>query len=179
MNRALMIGRFQPFHNGHVALARQALADCDELVIVVGSAQYNFIEKDPFTAGERILMIHDALAEAGIDLTKCYIIPVPNDDNNARWLANLRSMVPHFNTLYSGNEFVDHLAFSQDPSLVVRQPEFSKKQEYNGTNIRRLMAELKSWEPLVPAAVARIIKQIDGISRIRMLAKSDSKPQEW
>ncbi len=179
MNRALMIGRFQPFHNGHVALARQALADCDELVIVVGSAQYNFIEKDPFTAGERILMIHDALAEAGIDLTKCYIIPVPNDDNNARWLANLRSMVPHFDTLYSGNEFVDHLAFSQDPSLVVRQPEFSKKQEYNGTNIRRLITEQKSWEPLVPAAVARIIKQIDGISRLRMLAKSDSKPQEW
>jgi nicotinamide-nucleotide adenylyltransferase len=109
-----MIGRFQPFHNGHIALARQVLADCDELVIVVGSAQYNFIEKDPFTAGERILMIHDALAEAGIDLTKCYIIPVPNDDNNARWLANLRSMVPHFNTLYSGNEFVDHLAFSKE-----------------------------------------------------------------
>lgn len=179
MNRALMIGRFQPFHNGHVALARQALADCDELVIVVGSAQYNFIEKDPFTAGERILMIHDALVEAGIDLVKCYIIPVPNDDNNARWLANLRSMVPHFDTLYSGNKFVDHLAFSQDPSLVVRQPEFSKKQEYNGTNIRRLITEQKSWEPLVPAAVARIIKQIDGISRLRMLAKSDSKPQEW
>src|SRR5687768_15239212 len=94
--RGLMLGRFQPFHNGHLALARQILDECDELVVAIGSAQFNFIEKDPFSAGERLVMIRGSLAESGVDLSRCYLIPIANDDNNARWLANLRSMVPEF-----------------------------------------------------------------------------------
>src|SRR3954463_12223674 len=113
-SRGLMTGRFQPFHNGHLALAKQILGECDELVIIIGSAQFNFIEKDPYTAGERALMIHEALKEAEIGLSKCYIIPVANDENNARWIAHLESMVPPFDLLYSGNEFVRHLALSPD-----------------------------------------------------------------
>jgi nicotinamide-nucleotide adenylyltransferase len=98
-----MLGRFQPFHKGHLALTKQILSECDELVIIIGSAQFNFIDKDPFSAGERVLMIHEALKEEGIDLSRCYIIPVVNDENNARWLAYLRSMVPPFDVLYSGS----------------------------------------------------------------------------
>src|SRR5215213_1645315 len=66
--RGLMLGRFQPFHNGHLALTKQILTECDELVIIIGSAQFNFIDKDPFSAGERLLMIHEGLKEAEIDL---------------------------------------------------------------------------------------------------------------
>jgi len=179
--RGLIAGRFQPFHNGHLALAGQALAECGELVLVIGSAQFNFIEKDPFTAGERMLMIHEALREAGADLSRCYIVPVHNDENNARWLANLQSQVPPFDVIYSGNEFVAHLAAAQDPSLAVRQPSFVNAKEYNGTNIRRLISSggSKEWERLVPPAVARIIGQIGGAERIKMLARSDSEPHRW
>lgn len=177
--RGLMTGRFQPFHSGHLALARQALSECDELVIVIGSAQFNFIEKDPFTAGERVLMIHAALAEAGADLSRCYIIPVANDENNARWLANLRSQAPPFDVLYSGNAFVDHLAKTQDPSLAVKSPGFARKQDYNGTKIRGLIVSGKKWKHLVPPAVARVIESIGGVERMRALAQSDSRPQEW
>src|ERR671933_547976 len=94
--RGIMIGRFQPFHKGHLSLARQILEDCEELIISIGSAQYNYILQDPFTAGERMFMIHRALAESQIDLKNCYIVPIVNDENNARWFAHLRSMVPHF-----------------------------------------------------------------------------------
>jgi nicotinamide-nucleotide adenylyltransferase len=177
--RGLLVGRFQPFHNGHLALVRQAFEECDELVIVVGSAQFNFIEKDPFTAGERVLMIHKALVGAGIDLSRCYVIPVPNDENNARWLANLRSQVPPFDVLYSGNAFVDHLTKTQDASLAVKSPRFEKKKEYNGTNIRSLIASNKKWRHLVPAAVAKVIENAEGPERMRALLRSDSRPQEW
>ena len=61
--RGLMVGRFQPFHNGHLYLSNQILQECDELIIAIGSAQFNYIYKDPFTAGERVLMIHAALLE--------------------------------------------------------------------------------------------------------------------
>src|ERR671922_1103006 len=99
--RGLMVGRFQPFHNGHLSLAKQILGECDELIIAIGSAQFNYTYKDPFTAGERISMIHAALSESKIDLGRCYIIPVVNDENNARWFAHLKSMVPYFDVLYS------------------------------------------------------------------------------
>jgi nicotinamide-nucleotide adenylyltransferase len=177
--RGLMLGRFQPFHKGHLALTKQILSECDELVIIIGSAQFSFIEKDPFTAGERVLMIHEALKEAGVDLSRCYIIPVANDENNARWLAYLRSMVPPFDVLYSGNDFVKYLARSQDSSIVIEDPMFAELSEYNGTNIRRLMQEGKPWEHLVPPAVAKVIQQVGGIVRINMLARSDSNPQRW
>jgi nicotinamide-nucleotide adenylyltransferase len=177
--RGLMLGRFQPFHKGHLALTKQILSECDELLIIIGSAQFNFIDKDPFSAGERVLMIHEALKEAGVDLSRCYIIPVANDENNARWLAYLRSMVPPFDVLYSGNDFVKHLTRSQDSSIVIEDPVFAEINEYNGTNIRRLMQEGKPWEHLVPPAVAKVIQQVGGIVRINMLARSDSNPQRW
>jgi len=177
--RGLMLGRFQPFHRGHLALTKQILSECDELLILIGSAQFNFIDKDPFSAGERMLMIHEALKEAGVDLSRCYIIPVANDENNARWLAYIRSMVPPFDVLYSGNDFVKYLARSQDSSIVIEDPMFAEINEYNGTNIRRLMQEGKPWEHLVPPAVAKVIQQVGGIVRINMLARSDSNPQRW
>jgi nicotinamide-nucleotide adenylyltransferase len=177
--RGLMLGRFQPFHKGHLALTKQILSECDELVIIIGSAQFNFIDKDPFSAGERVLMIHEALKEAGIDLSRCYIIPVANDENNARWLAYLRSMVPPFDVLYSGNDFVKYLARSQDSNIEIKKPVFAEVNEYNGTNIRHLMQDGKPWEHLVPPAVAKVIQQVGGIVRINMLAHSDSNPQRW
>jgi len=177
--RGLMLGRFQPFHKGHLALTKQILSECDELLIIIGSAQFNFIDKDPFSAGERVLMIHEALKEAGVDLSRCYIIPVANDENNARWLAYIRSMVPPFDVIYSGNDFVKYLARSQDSSIVIEDPMFAEINEYNGTNIRRLMQEGKPWEHLVPPAVAKVIQQVGGIVRINMLARSDSNPQRW
>ena len=177
--RGLMTGRFQPFHNGHLALAKQILSECDELVIVIGSAQFNFIEKDPFTAGERALMIHKALKEAKADLSRCYVIPVANDENNARWIAYLRSIAPPFDVLYSGNDFVKHLALSQDRNIAVKSPKFAKKEEYNGSYIRRLMLSGSKWKQLVPPAVAKVIEQVNGIERMKVLAGSDTNPQRW
>ena len=177
--RGLMLGRFQPFHNGHLALTKQILSECDELVIIIGSAQFNFIDKDPFSAGERVLMIHEALKEAGIDLSRCYIIPLANDENNARWLAYLRSMAPPFDVLYSGNDFVKYLARSQDSGIAIEAPLFAQVGEYNGTNIRHLIQGGKPWEHLVPPAVAKVIQQVGGIVRINMLTRSDSNPQRW
>ena len=193
--RGLMVGRFQPFHNGHLHLARQIVQDCDELIIAIGSAQFNYIYKDPFTAGERVLMIHAALASepSDIDLRKCYIIPIVNDENNARWFGHIKSMVPPFHLLYTGNEFVAGLAARE---VEIKKPSFLKKEEYNGTNIRKQMAAASSsqqqnsgqqkqqertqnWKNLVPNAVCTIIEEIDGVKRIKMLLGSDSYPQQW
>jgi nicotinamide-nucleotide adenylyltransferase len=174
--RGIMVGRFQPFHKGHLSLVKQILEDCDELIIAIGSAQYNYIFQDPFTAGERMLMIHKALSEARIDLKKCYIVPIINDENNARWLAHLRSMVPPFDILFSGNEFVRALV---GEDVKVKKPEFVMKKYYNGTYIRKTISEKDNWKKLVPNGVAEIIEEIGGVARIKMLLHSYKYPQRW
>lgn len=161
-----MIGRFQPFHKGHLCLVRQIFRECNELIIAIGSAQFNYSYTDPFTAGERIMMIHAALVESEIDLKKCYIVPVVNDENNARWFGHLKSMVPHFDILYSGNEFVANLV---SPHTKVSKPRFINARQYNGTNIRKLMSKSHCWKKLLPDSVVRIIEQLDGVTRIRFL----------
>jgi bifunctional NMN adenylyltransferase/nudix hydrolase len=58
----VFIGRFQPFHEGHLAVVRQALKQGRFLLIAVGSAgdprRYDYI---PFTAPEREQMIRSCL----------------------------------------------------------------------------------------------------------------------
>ena len=68
--RGLMMGRFQPFHLGHLVLVKQILSECDEVIIAITSSQFNYLEKDPFTAGERIEMIHQSLKEASVDVSR-------------------------------------------------------------------------------------------------------------
>ncbi|MCL4518781.1 MAG: adenylyltransferase/cytidyltransferase family protein, partial [Thaumarchaeota archaeon] len=59
----LFIGRFQPFHLGHLSTVKFALKHVKQLYILVGSSQKSHELKNPFTAGERILMIRNALKQ--------------------------------------------------------------------------------------------------------------------
>ena len=70
VTRGLFVGRFQPFHLGHLAAIKYVLKKVDELVIVIGSAQYSHRRNNPFTAGERLVMVRKALEEAGVDCSK-------------------------------------------------------------------------------------------------------------
>lgn len=166
--RGLMIGRFQPFHRGHLYLVQQILSECNELVIAIGSSQFNYTFFNPFTAGERIHMIHEALVEENVSLNKLYIIPIPNSENNSIWLQHLKSMVPKFNVLYTGNAFVKGLV-TGDENVQIKNPDFLEEGKYNGTHIRTCIVSNKNWKKLVPNSVYRTIYRMDGISRVRML----------
>jgi nicotinamide-nucleotide adenylyltransferase len=173
-NRGLMIGRYQPFHLGHLSLAEQILSECEELVIALGSPEASFTFNDPFTAGERITMVHESLKKRGLQLPSCYIIPVPNSDNNYTWFESIRSMIPKVKTVYSGNQFVQLLL----PKTVnVKSPSFVKYKIFNGTRIRNLIVRNGNWQDLVPTPVALFIKEIDGVSRLKKLKKTQEEQQ--
>ena len=109
--RGLFIGRFQPFHNGHLKGIEWALKRCDELVIAVGSTQRSFDRMDLFTAGERIEMIRRALRASKLD-GRCIIVPVSDINNNALWVSHLTSLCPEFQVVFSNNSLVK-LLFSE------------------------------------------------------------------
>lgn len=45
---AVLIGRFQPFHNGHAALLAKALETAPRVIVVLGSAFAARNAKNPF-----------------------------------------------------------------------------------------------------------------------------------
>jgi nicotinamide-nucleotide adenylyltransferase len=174
--RGLMMGRFQPFHLGHLDLIQQILKECDEVIILVTSAQFNYLEKDPFTAGERIEMIHNSLKESDIDLNKCIILSLENQFNIATWSSYLKSMLPHFDRVYSGNEYVKMLL--KDSNIEVTTPVFLDRQNYSGTKIRSMMISGGDWKKFVPHAVSTFIQKNDGENRLSIIKQSDTKPTE-
>jgi len=60
----VLIGQFAPFHNGHLALVHRALALAGRVVVLVGSSGRARDGRHPWTADERMQMIHAALPEA-------------------------------------------------------------------------------------------------------------------
>ena len=172
-----MMGRFQPFHLGHLELAKIILDECDELIVCITSLQFNYLEKDPFTAGERIQMIHDSLKDENIDLSRCFILAIENQFNIATWASYLRSTLPKFDRVYSGNDYVRMLL--SDSGLEVIKPNFLSREKYNATLIRKLISEDSDWKKLVPKAVADNIIKFNGIQRIQTILTSDTKPTEY
>ena len=170
------MGRFQPFHLGHLELAKQILDECDEIIIAITSSQFNYLEKDPFTAGERIEMIHNSLKESPLDLTRCFVVSIENQFNVATWTSYLKSALPHFDKVFSGNDYVSMLL--ADSGITVVKPVFLDRTQYNGTKIRSMIISDENWKDSVPNAVYNFLTKINAKNRLEVISKTDTNPTE-
>jgi nicotinamide-nucleotide adenylyltransferase len=171
VNRGLYVGRFQPFHLGHLGAIKSVLNEVDELVIVIGSAQYSHKGNNPFTAGERLVMIRHALQEAKVNYSKVWIVPVPDVHLHMLWVSALEGYTPKFNVVFSNEPLTTRLFMEK--GYEVKNITFFDRQVYMSTVVREKMLIDESWMELVPKSVADFIKEIDGVNRLRDLAKTD------
>lgn len=87
----VFIGRFQPFHLGHAALLRQALAAAPLCVVVIGSAFQARTPKNPFSWQERAEMFKLTLPED--QRARLRFLPVRDYYNEERWTQRVRTGV--------------------------------------------------------------------------------------
>ena len=172
VKRGVFVGRFQPFHNGHLEVIKKIVKEVDELVVIVGSSQYSHGLDNPFTSGERITMIRRALKEARIQLSRIWIIPVPDVHQHALWVSQIVGYSPKFNVVYA-NEPLTHRLFIE-AGFRVKAVSFIKREYYSATEIRKRMLAGENWKEFVPKSVARFIEEIDGIVRLKDLSKTDT-----
>lgn len=85
---AVLIGRFQPFHNGHATLLQQALNTAPRMVVVIGSAFQARTPKNPFTWQERADMIRQCLSTA--DQERTTFLPIRDYYDEEKWLQAVR-----------------------------------------------------------------------------------------
>ncbi|MDO5653136.1 MAG: adenylyltransferase/cytidyltransferase family protein [Brachymonas sp.] len=90
LDYAVVIGRFQPVHCGHVALLRAALHTAPKVVVVVGSVGVPRSPKNPFTLEERVQMLRAALPE---DADRIHVAGVENHPDDTVWVSRVQAVV--------------------------------------------------------------------------------------
>lgn len=88
---AVLIGRFQPFHLGHLALLRQALTIAPRVVVVVGSAFQARTPRNPFSWQERQETILQSLSPEEQARVMC--LPMRDFYDPERWSRAVRQAV--------------------------------------------------------------------------------------
>lgn len=167
--RGLFLGRFQPFHIGHLNGVRLILQECASVLIVISSSHVCHTLDNPFSGGERYEMIKYTMLELDIAPERYDIIPIGFYDSTPSFIAATMSLSPPFHRVYTGNPQITSL-FSAWHYEV--QPIQSKKT--SGTEIRRKIVTDEKWEHLVPRPVVELLYGINGIQRLKLLSRSGS-----
>ena len=174
--RGLLVGRFQPFHAGHLAVVRELRASQpkDDVILGVGSAQESYTWKNPFTSSERLEMILRATEEAKLD--GVLAVPIPDIQRHALWVRYVESMVPPFDRVYTNNPLTS-LLFERAHYAVVH-PTLTDRTRYEGETVRRRLAEDRDWASRVPPAVAAYLSEIRAPARLALLRSSDAPERD-
>lgn len=167
--KALFVGRFQPFHNGHLKIIKGLCNDFDKIIIGIGSSQYNNTLENPFTDKERKEMIERALLENGIVNFK--IILIPDIHNPPKWVEHVVSIEPNFDAVIANNQLTKQLFFEKGYRII--ETPFFDRDNLSGKEIRKRIIENKNWQELVPSAVVRTIANINGVKRLQKIAKNN------
>ena len=107
---AFVIGRFQPFHNGHRYLIDFGLEHAKHVIIMVGGSNKSRSIKNPWTFEERKCMI-----EAAFNFADSSIIVEPLPDspgNDDAWIGSIQSII----TKYTDPKEAAVLGYKKDAS---------------------------------------------------------------
>jgi nicotinamide-nucleotide adenylyltransferase len=172
----VLVGRFQPFHNGHLEAVRYVVKKVGYLYIVIGSSQKSHERDNPFTAGERIAMIKAALDADGMKPAKWMTIPMADTVSHALWPSILKATIPPFDIVFTNDGLTTRLLKEQ--GLNVEAVPYFQRSSYSATNVRNRILEEKEWEKLVPGPVAAMVKEIGGVERVRSMIHKDIDREE-
>lgn len=85
----VLIGRFQPFHNGHELVIREALTLAKKVIIVIGSSFAPRTVKNPWSAAERIEVIRHVINDPRLK----FVSVRDRIYNDTRWATNVQELV--------------------------------------------------------------------------------------
>jgi nicotinamide-nucleotide adenylyltransferase len=160
---ALFIGRFQPFHKGHLEVIKYISKKYDKIIIGVGSSQYCNTVDNPFSSDERVEMIDKSLFNEKI---KNYnIVSIPDIHNPPKWVDHVLKFINDFDIVISNSDFTRKLF--EEKGFKTQKTQLFNKDEYSGRIIRKKILEGEDWGKLVPEACLKIIKKINGVNRIK------------
>lgn len=161
----LLIGRFQPFHFGHLEALKFALSYVDHLWLGIGSSNKPTQKNNPFSASERRKMI-----KASIDsemIKRIRIFDIPDLENHEKWIKNIDSIVPKYEIVFTNDDLTQYL-YSKRKIRVIVIP-FTQRDVLSGTNIRDRIQNNQNWDHLVPKGTKDTLDEINAKARLKSL----------
>jgi len=157
MKRGLVIGKFLPIHNGHVAMINFALSKCDEVTISM-----SFTEHDPINSADRLRWIEEifqANPKISIQIIKDDFDreELPWSERIKIWASFVKSRYPHANIIISSEEYGSLLA----KALEIKHLSFDllrKRVPVSGTLIRK--KPFQYWEYIPKEVRPYFVKKI-------------------
>jgi nicotinamide-nucleotide adenylyltransferase len=156
MKKAILVGRFQPMHIGHLKVIKWVLKEYDKVIIVIGSSQDSFTEKNPFTFEERKKMIQNTLRSEKIKKNKYKIIDIPDVYDDKKWVENILKKAK-FDVVLTKNVWTKR-CFTEAKIPVKPHPMFGS---VSVSKIRKMIKNNEKWEKYVPKEVENIMKKIN------------------
>ncbi len=161
----LLIGRFQPFHLGHLEALQFALSKVDKLWLGLGSSNKPMEKTNPFSVEERKQMIMSSIDDS--IKNKISIYPIPDLDNHVKWIENIDTIVPDYQIVFSNDPMTEHL-YSKRNVNVMTIP-FFKRDQLSGTRLRDLIKSDQKWDDLVPEGTKLLLQKFDAKNRLKIL----------
>jgi len=161
----LLIGRFQPFHLGHLDAVLFGLAKTENLFICIGSSNKSNERKNPFSAEERREMITLSIEPSITDRIKIFDIPDVGD--HEKWNFEIDKIAPKYDVVFTNDEFTKTLFEKRKISVI--SVVLKDREKFSGTNIRNLITEDKNWRDLVPQGTRNVLDSINAKERLKNL----------
>ena len=161
----LLIGRFQPFHLGHLDALQFALSKVDKLWVGIGSSNLPPQKDNPFSAEQRQEMILSSIDEVMKEKISIYFIP--DLDNHMKWIEKIDTIVPKFDIIFSNDELTNHLYSKRDIQIMTIP--FLKRDKLSGTRIRDLIISDQNWNDLVPEGTKHFLEKINAKNLLKNL----------
>ena len=161
----LLVGRFQPFHLGHLDAVLFGLSRTENLFVGVGSSNKSNEKKNPFSAEERKEMIISSIESSMLGRVK--IFEIPDVDNHEKWTFEIDQIVPKYDVVFTNDEFTKTLFKKRQINVI---PVVLKEREkFSGTNIRQLIIDGKNWQDLVPQGTRKVLDKLNANERLKNL----------
>lgn len=154
---ALLIGRFQPFHFGHLYLIKQALKKADKLVIGIGSSNITDVN-NPLDWRSREKILKAVFYKEKIEDKVIKIVPLDDFFNDKKWFDNVAKLIGKFNLVVGNNDWVNRIMESGGYKILT-VPYF-KRYLYEGEKIRKLLVDGGKWQDRVPSYLVKYIEEI-------------------
>lgn len=151
----LVIGRFQPVHNGHVYLIKKALEVCEKIIIGIGSS--NISDKNnPWSYEKRLEMLNKFIKNKGLENKVLQIFPSPDIPDDNTWFEDTVKKAGKFDIVIGNNDWVREI-FEKHNFRTFTVNHY-RREELEGYKIRELMRKKKKWKDRVPDYIAALIK---------------------
>jgi len=150
-NTALLVGRFQPFHNGHLYLIKKALQAADKVIIAIGSANIQDDNKNPYSYRQRQKMIMAVISGEKIQARVAQIIGLDDYYDDEKWLKQIHQKVKPFDLVVGNNEWTNRIL--EKAGYPILRVGFYRRYRYEGGKIRQLMKSKGVWQDRVPGSL--------------------------